>query len=171
MVLQINFNNFAYKESKNIVDIFYLKNQDGLALTKKIVVVNLVLPNVLEKCYTLGTKSLTELEKFLYKVHEKDIEKLKKLVEEVEIVRQKVSEAIEVVEDPGFGEAYDHEKANMRQSYEDGYEDGTKRGLEQGKQEKIEMIKAMHAKKISLEDIVSIVKLSISEVKEILTRN
>ncbi len=175
MVLQINFNNFAYKESKNIVDIFYLKNQDGLALTKKIVVVNLVLPNVLEKCYTLGTKSLTELEKFLYKVHEKDIEKLKKLVEEVEIVRQKVSEAIEVVEDPGFGEAYDHEKANMRQSYEDGYENGTKRGLEQGleqgKQEKIEMIKAMHAKKISLEDIVSIVKLSISEVKEILARN
>lgn len=63
MVLQINFNNFAYKKSKNIVDIFYLKNLDGIALSKKIVV-NLVLSNVLKKCYTLGIESLTELEKF-----------------------------------------------------------------------------------------------------------
>lgn len=169
MVVQINFNNFAYKESKNIIDIFYLKNQDGIALTKKIIVVNLVLPNVLEKCYTLGIESLTELEKFLYGIHEKDIEKLKMIVEEVEIVREYVSEAIEVVEDPVFGEAYDHELANMCQSYEDGFEDGTKRGLEQGKQEKtIEMIKAMHVKKISLEDIASIVSLSIPKVKQIL---
>lgn len=157
MVMQINFNNFAYKESKNIVDIFYLKNQDGIALSKKIIVVNLVLPNVLEKCYTLGIESLTELEKFLYGVHEKDIEKLKRLVEEVEIVKEYVREAKEVVEDPVFGEAYDHELANMEQSYEDGFEDA-----------KQEMIKAMYAKKISLEDIANIVSLSIPKVKQVL---
>ena len=96
----------------------------------------MVLPNVLEKCYTLGIESLTELEKFLYGVHEKDIEKLKRLVEEVEIVKEYVREAKEVVEDPVFGEAYDHELANMEQSYEDGFEDA-----------KQEMIKAMYDKK------------------------
>lgn len=134
-----------------------MKNQDRIALSKKIIVVNLVLPNVLEKCYTLGIESLTELEKFLYGVHEKDIEKLKRLVEEVEILKEYVSEAIEVVEDPVFGEAYDHELANMEQSYEDGFEDA-----------KQEMIKAMYAKKINLEDIANIVSLSIPKVKQVL---
>ena len=165
MVMQINFNNFAYKESKNIVDIFYLKNQDGIALSKKIIVVNLVLPNVLEKCYTLGIESLTELEKFLYGIHEKDIEKLKRLVEEVEIVREYVSEAIEVVEDPVFGEAYDHELANMEQSYEDGFEDGVLKGE---KKTKIDMIKALFKNGVSLNLISKSTNLSIKQVEEIL---
>lgn len=56
-----------------------------------------------------------------------------------------------------MGEAYDHELANMEQSYEDGFEDA-----------KQEMIKAMYAKKISLEDIANIVSLSIPKVKQVL---
>ncbi len=50
MSMQINFNNFAYKESKEIIDVYYLRNKEGIVLTKKLLVVNIVLPNLLEKC-------------------------------------------------------------------------------------------------------------------------
>ncbi len=91
-------------------------------------------------------------------------------------MREYVSEAMEAIVDCGFGESYDHEKANMEQSYEDGfedgYEDGTKRGFEQGKKETImDMIKSMFKNDVSLELISKSTNKSIKEVKSILEIN
>lgn len=92
MVLQINFNNYAYKENKKIIDAYYLRNKEGIVLTKKILIVDVVLPNLLEKCYTLGIESLTKIEKFIYSLIEVDIDKLDKIIKEVPRVKEYVSE-------------------------------------------------------------------------------
>ncbi len=84
-----------------------------------------------------------------------------------------VSEAKEVVEEPFFGEAYDHEKANNEQWYEDGYEEGIEQGIEKGieqgeKNKQIEMIKALYKNGASLELISKSTNLSIDELRNIL---
>ena len=168
-VIQVNINNFAYKESKEIIEIYCLRNKKVVTLTKKLIVVNIVLPNLLEKCYTKGVESLTEREKYYYALYEKNIKKLDKIMEEVPIVKEYVKEAMEVVENPIFGEAYDHEKANMEQSYEDGYEKGIEKGILEGeKKTKVDMIKTMYKNKLTIDVIATSTELSIKEVKEIL---
>ncbi len=165
MVFQINFNNFAYKESKKIIDVFYIRNKEGIVLTKKIVIINVVLPNLLEKCYTKGIESLTELEKYTYSLVERDIEKLDKIMKKVAIVREYIEEAKEVIKEPIFGEAYDYEKASNEQWYQDGIEQGIKQGEEKTK---IDMIKSLFKNGATLNLISKSTNLSIKQVKEIL---
>lgn len=165
MVMQINFNNYAYKENKKIIDVYYLRNKEGIVLTKKVLIVDVILPNLLEKCYTLDIESLNDIEKFIYSLIEIDIKKLDKIIKEVPIVKEYVNEAKEVIEEPFFGEAYDHEKANNEQWYKDGYEEGEQKG----KLEKtIEMIKSLYVNKVSIEAIAKSSHLSVEEVKKII---
>lgn len=44
-VLQINLCNFSFKDYENTIDYIYPMNQDGIALTDKLVFVNIYLPN------------------------------------------------------------------------------------------------------------------------------
>lgn len=132
---------------------------------KLFLVINVSLPNLLEKCYTLGIESLSELEKFIYSMLEENITKLDKIMEELPMVKEYVKEAKEVIKESIFGEAYNHEQANNEQWYQDGME----QGIEQGKKEKtIDIIKSLFKNDVSLELISKSVNLSIEEIKNIL---
>ena len=44
-VVQINLNNFSFEGSNKIIDIYTLKNEDGINLTNKIIIVQIYVPN------------------------------------------------------------------------------------------------------------------------------
>ncbi len=84
----------------------------------------------------------------------------------------------------GFGESYDHELADRRQSYNDGYDAGIEQGIEQGIKQGIEqgikqgekngIIKtaiSMLKEKISIDIISKCTGLSINELKELNKNN
>lgn len=88
-------------------------------------------------------------------------------------MKEYVNEAKEVIEEPFFGEAYDHEKANNEQWYKDGYEEGEQKGIEKGidqgkKENTIELVKSFYANGVSIESIAKSSHLSVEEVKKII---
>lgn len=164
-----NLNNFSFVGKDKVYYINYIKDEEGTALTDKIIIINIYLPNLLEKCYTLGIESLDEIEKFIYALIEVDEDKLKDLMKEIKIVKEYVNEAKEVSMSDEILESYDHEKANMDQHYIYGKEEGLQEGIKQGKkEEKIDLIKSMYKNDASLEFISQVSNLSVEEVKRIL---
>lgn len=161
----INLNNFAFVGIDNVYTVSYLKDENGIVLTDAIIIINIYLPNLLEKCYTKGVKSLNEVEKYLYALVEDDESKLKSIMEEMPMAKKYVEEAKEVSHDDNIYESYDHEQASLEQKYIYGYEDGEENGA---KKSKIEMVKAFYENGASLGLISKSTKLSIAEVKEIL---
>ena len=147
--------------------IYYLKEEDGTVLTDAIIIINIYIPNLRKKCYTLGIEELDEIEKFIYAQIEEDNEKLDSLVKEY------VSDATSLTNnDDDLKFNYDRELAAREELQyvweEKAFDRGLKQGIEQAKQEKIVMIKAMYTKDISIEDIASIAELDVSKIKEIL---
>ena len=64
-VIQINLNNYAFKGSKNIIEVYTLKNDDNCLLTNKGAVIEIHLANLREKWYTCDMESLDMVEKSL----------------------------------------------------------------------------------------------------------
>ena len=50
-VLQINFNNFALKGIDKIFDIYAMRNDEGILMNDKKIIVQIYLPNLRKKCY------------------------------------------------------------------------------------------------------------------------
>ncbi len=153
--------------------IYYLKEEDGTVLTDAIIIINIYIPNLRKKCYTLGIEELDEIEKFIYAQIEEDNDKLDSLMREMKIVKEYVSDATSLTNnDDDLKFNYDRELATREELQyvweEKAFDRGLKQGIEQAKQEKIVMIKAMYTKDISIEDIASIAELDVSKIKEIL---
>ncbi len=110
-VVQLNLNNFAFEGNEKVIDIYMMRNEEGVVLDDHKIIVNIYIPNLRKKCYTKGIESLEEIEKYLFVLIEKDIEEARRVGGNIEIMEEYIEEAIEVGEENTFGESYDKEEA------------------------------------------------------------
>jgi predicted transposase/invertase (TIGR01784 family) len=141
--VQVNINNFAFKNNNKVFDIYMNQNKEGLVLDDHKIIINIYIPNLRRKCYNEGIESLEEVEKYLLVLTEKGIEEAKEIGGNIEIMDEYIDEAVEVSIDSGFGEAYDKEEAI--------YDDGMKKGIEQNK---LEIAKSLLKNNVSIDIIM-----------------
>ena len=141
-VIQINLNNYYYKEDDDIIKVFTI-NDGKVKCTDKITMVQVYLPLLRKKWYTLGVQNLDEREKFILSLYEMNIDSSKKLGGKIEIMNDYLEDAEEVMDDITFGESYDKELSTYEggfdegrlAGYEDGYDAGKEEGYSAGKEE------------------------------------
>ena len=114
-VIQININNFSFIRNDKIVDIYSFKNDCGIILNDKITIIQIYVPNLRKKCYTIGEENLSEDEKYLLGLVEEDNDFSKEIGKDLDIVIEYVNEAGEVTMGTNLGEAYDKEWALLNQ--------------------------------------------------------
>ncbi len=110
-VIQFNWNNFSFKGNDKIIDIYMIKNDEGVVLNDKLIFIQIYIPNLRRKWYTSGIQRLSEEERYALGLIEPDILTSKELGGDLEIMEEYIKEAEEVVEDEFFGESYDKEWA------------------------------------------------------------
>ena len=126
-VVQINFNNFYYKEDDDAVKIFTV-NDGKVKYTDKIIIVQVYLPLLRKKWYDLGIENLDEKEKFILSLYEMNIDNSKALGGRIKIMNDYLEESEEVMENTIFGESYDKELS----TYEGGFDEGRQAGYDDG---------------------------------------
>lgn len=179
-VCQINVNNFAFKESDKTIDIFYTQNEDGVLLHKKIIIVNIYVPNIRKKWYNKGVEELSELERYILTLTEPNIEKSLNLGRGYQVMEEYIKEAENVSYDESLGEAYDKEWAlkdqGIREGYNSGFEDGISKGYENGVSDGFETgrienqkqtVKRMLAKGMNIQSIIEITELTKEQIEDI----
>ena len=134
-VVQINFNNFYYKNDDDAVKIFTV-NDGKVKYTDKITIVQVYLPLLRKKWYDLGIENLEEKEKFILSLYEMNINNSKEIGGKINIMNDYLEESKEVMEDTVFGESYDKELATYEGGFDEGrqagYDDGFAAGREEG---------------------------------------
>ena len=163
-IIQINLNNFSFQNHDKIIDIYGLSNNEGLLLTKKIIIVQIYIPNLRKKWYTCGKKSLSELERYILALAEKDIETAKELGIGDEIMEDYVDESVKVCKEESFGESYDKEWA-LKDEWQ---RIGLQQGFEQGEKNKqIEIAKNLLKTSLTIEEISKATNLPINEIEKL----
>ena len=155
-VIQININNFSFIGNDKIVDIYSFQNEKGIVLNDKITIIQIYVPNLRKKCYTIGKENLKEEEKYLLGLVEEDNDFSKEIGKDLDIVIEYVNEAGEVTMGTNFGEAYDKEWALLDQGRREGREE-----------ERKEIAVKMYKKEIDIKTISELTKLSIDEILEL----
>ena len=153
-VIQLNLNNFAFKENDKIIDIYSFQNDCGIVLNKKIIIIEIFVPNLRKKCYNLGKESLSEAEKYILALVEQDKEFSIDIGGDIDIMIEYVDDAGNVTMGTNFGESYDKEWALKDQ------------GRREGKiEEKKELALKLHELKVDNNIIIQATGLSIEELK------
>ena len=183
-VIQFNLNNFSFIGNDSIVDIYYIQNDDKIKLSEKLIFIQIYIPNLMRKWYTLGIQNLSESEKYLLALVVPDIEDSLKLGEGLEIMKDYIDDAINVSNDDDLLESYDKERAMLdlgeQKGFDAGYSKGETIGFEKGQEEgytkgqedgytkgQEELIKQMSKHNISNEDISKITGLTIEKINNI----
>ena len=154
--IQINLNNFYYEGRDNIIEYYTLSDDSGVALTSKIIIVNVYLPLLRKKWYTLGTEGLNELEKYLLMIYEDDIEETKKLKGDLPIMKEYMSDAIDASHDKNIREIYDKELL-VQEVYKE----------EAVKETKLEIARNMLKDNLPIETISKYTNLTIDEINSL----
>lgn len=177
--LLININNFAYKGKEQVKYISYLKDNENEALTDKLIVVQIYIPNLVKKWYTSGVEMLNEEEKYLLTLVIPEIETALEIGKDHAIMEEYINEAIEVSKEEEIRDAYSKEWDLLDQGYrdgreqglEDGREEGIKVGKQEGKQEsKFEIAKKMLQEKLDIELIIKVVGISKKELNTLVSQ-
>jgi predicted transposase/invertase (TIGR01784 family) len=174
-VVQINFNNFYYKDDKDAVRIFTM-NDGKVKYTDKIIIVQVYLPLLRKKWYDLGIENLEEKEKFILSLYEMNINSSKEIGGKINIMNDYLEESKEVMEEVSFGESYDKELATYEGGYDEGREAGYDAGREVGREEglavgreetMIETAKKMKDEGIDVPLINKITGLSLEKIQKL----
>ena len=174
-VIQINLNNFSFKGQDKIMDIYTVKNDEGIELTKNITFVQIYIPNVRKKWYTEGKESLNEMERYILALSEPNIDDAKDISVGDIVMEDYVNESVKVSEGKNFGESYDKEwalkdewaRVGLEQGRQEGIEQGIEQGIEIGKKESlIEVAKNLLSLNISISDIIKATGLTEEEIKK-----
>ena len=131
-VIQFNINNFSFEGNDKIVDIYSVQNDDLIRCSDKLIFVQIYIPNLMKKWYTLGVQKLDESEKYLLALVLRNIDDSKKVGEGVQIMEEYVDEAVGVSLDDDLRESYDKEIALKDLGRYQGYIDGEAIGREEG---------------------------------------
>ena len=167
-VVQVNINNYAFKGNEKTIDIYMVRNEEGLVLDDHKIIVNIYIPNLRKKCYTKGEGNLEEIEKYLFVLIEKDIEESRKIGRNNGIMEEYIDEAIEVGEVNTLGESYDKEEALREVIIEQSEKKGIRKGIKEGERKKqIEIAKEMLKDGLDRESIQKYTKLSMDEIVHI----
>ncbi len=154
----ININNFAYQGKDKVKYIHYLKDEENEALTDKLIVIQIYIPNLIKKWYTSGVESLTEEERFLLVLVIPDINIALDIGKDFEIMEEYINEAIEVTNDEDFKDFFSKEWDIKYAAYDDGVLD---------KQE--EIVKKMLEKNTDINFIMEITGLAKEEIENLST--
>ena len=168
-VIQINLNNYYYKEDDDIIKTFTI-NDGKVKCTDKITIVQVYLPLLRKKWYTLGVQNLDEREKFILSLYEMNIDSSKKLGGKIEIMNDYLEEAEEVMDDITFGESYDKELSTYEGGFDEGYDEGRLSGYDDGysvgkEEEKRNAVINLIKNGVSLEIISKSLGISIEEIQ------
>ena len=163
-VIQLNLNNFSFEGNDKIVDIYSVQNKEGLVLNNKLIFIQIYIPNLRRKWYTLGIENLDESERYLLALVEPSIEFSKELGGSIKIMEEYIEEADEVIKDVGFGESYDKEWALQDEAERRGREEGLTQGREE---QNLENAKKMKEKGFDKKVISEITGLTIEEIERI----
>ena len=164
-VIQININNFSFIGNDKIVDIYSFQNEKGIVLNDKITIIQIYVPSLRKKCYTIGKENLKEEEKYLLGLVEEDNDFSKEIGKDLDIVIEYVNEAGEVTMGTNFGEAYDKEWALLDQGRREGLEEGRREGREEGHKD---IIVNMYNSGMSKEEISKITKIEVEKIENML---
>ena len=137
-------------------------------MSDKIVIIQIYIPNLMEKWYTKGTESLTECEKYIIALVEEDMEKLKEFGDEDIVMSEYINEAEDVSFESSLGESYDKELALKEEAKKDGIKIGIEQGIEQGSlSEKHKIAKSLLENGADIELISKCTGLSLEEIKKL----
>ena len=116
-VIQININNYSYKDDLAVRRDYAIMSHDKILLTNKIIIVDIYLPNIKKKSY--NEDNLSEMERFLLIGIEENRKKALEYVGD-DIVMKEFYELIEEKSlDNDLYEAYDKEWALKNQATRD----------------------------------------------------
>ena len=122
-IIQINLNNYCYKDDLTVRRDYAIMSQDQIIYTNKIIIIDIYLPNIKKKCYT--NSELSEMEKFLLIGILEDPKKALEYVGD-DIVMGELKRELVVYDLPDdLGESYDKEEALKEQWKEDYTREGS----------------------------------------------
>ena len=133
-VIQFNLNNFSFVGIDKIYDMYMIQNDEHTTLSKKLIYIQIYIPNLIRKWYTQGIQELDESEKYLLTLVLRNIDDSKDIGGGIEIMEDYVEEAQEVSLDDDLRESYDKEWALK----DLGFQQGTKKGREEGREKEKE---------------------------------
>jgi len=180
--IQININNFIFEGTKDSIETYGIIREDGKKwLTDKIIIINIYLPIIKEKCY--NKEKLSEFEKLLLVFNETDNNMLNNLKEGNKIMEEYVKDATNASQDNEVIGLYDKElhdemlkNTMIDNARTDGVELGIEIGIERGinigiehgnKQKQIEIAKNMLNKNMDITIISEITGLSTEEIEKL----
>ena len=161
-IVQLNINNFYFEGNNKIVDIYYNRNDSNIALSKKIIYIQIFIPNLIRKWYNDGIKGLDEAERYLITLVLQDIDKSLEVGGGIKIMEEYIDEA-QYVLDEDLLESYDKEQALIEASRDAGIEEGIEKGIEKGEKN---IIINMHENGMSKEEISKMTGIEIEKVNE-----
>ena len=192
-IVQINLNNFSFEGNNKIIEIYRLRNEEGEELTKKITFIYVYIPNIKKKGYNI--EKLSNFERLILVLNEKDEESLKILSKGDEIMEKYVKDSKEASMEEEIMGLYDEEmhlenlriserkeaieyglnegfekgiKLGIEQGLEQGLEQGKKQGIEHGKkEEKLKIAKNMLSINVSVDDIIKCTGLTKEEIQNL----
>lgn len=164
-VVVIDINNFYFEGQKKIVEVYYIQNDEGIMLTHKIHI-QISLPLLMRKWYTVGDEGLNELERTILIMAIKDHKKAIQLAEGDMVMMEYVNEIKEVEKKDTFLiESYDKE-VSYREAIQNYYlEEGIEKGIEKERAKTIEIAKKLFLKGTSKEELIELFNLTTKEVQ------
>ena len=171
-VVQININNFTFKDNNNTVECYVFKNEEDIVFTNKIKFYNIYLPNIRKKLYS--KEKLSELERLLLVLNEES-SKSKDIGKGYSIMEEYITDAIDASEDDKIIGLYDKEmheelkiNTRLKESYENGVSEGISQGILQGASDKqIEIAKNMLIKNMDIDTISELTSLTKEKIENL----
>ena len=164
-VIQFNLNNFSFIGNDKIIDIYTIRNDEGLILNNKLIFIQIYVPNLRKKWYISGIQNLSEEERFILGLVEPSMDQSMELGGDIDIMMEYVNEAGEVTVGTNFGEAYDKEWALQDEARREGIEIGKRDGIEIGKLNgKKEIILNMHKSGMNISEISKVTHIGEKEI-------
>lgn len=163
--IQINLNNFKFKGNDDIVSDFYFQDEKGNILMDDLIIRNISVPNIKQKCYNEGIEALSEGERYILALSETDTDKARQIGKGYTYMQESIDKQIEYGEQPILFEAYDKEWAARDESHREGFEEGHASGIEEGQ---LSIIKYMMSNGMSIENISTTIGISVEEIKSLL---
>ena len=164
-VIQFNLNNFSFIGNDKIIDIYTIRNDEGLILNNKLIFIQIYIPNLRKKWYISGIQNLSEEERFILGLVEPSMDQSMELGGDIDIMMEYVNEAGEVTVGTNFGEAYDKEWALQDEARREEIEIGKRDGIEIGKLNgKKEIILNMHKSGMNISEISKVTHIGEKEI-------
>lgn len=163
-IIQVNLNNYCYKEDNTIRRDFLISSTDNVILTNKIVMIDIYLPNIKKKMYNKGIKALSEMERFLLIGLEENKQKALEYVGDDIIMKDLEERISDWTLSDDLRESYDKEWALKDEAKREGVIQGIEQGMKQGKSD---IIKKLLESGMKVEEISKITDIPVEEIQHI----